>query len=70
MPSKTTAATNTGTAIATEAQVYAVAQNIPTKTSELTNDSGFITSSAVPTKTSQLTNDSGFVTNQVSDTAY
>lgn len=39
--------------------------DVPTKTSDLTNDSGFITSSAiptVPTKTSQLTNDSGFIT--------
>ena len=36
---------------------------IPTKTSDLTNDSGFITSAAVPTKTSDLTNDSNFVTN-------
>lgn len=38
---------------------------IPTKTSDLTNDSGFITSSdipAIPTKTSDLTNDSGFIT--------
>lgn len=38
---------------------------VPTKTSDLTNDSGFITSAAipsVPTKTSQLTNDSGFIT--------
>lgn len=35
---------------------------IPTKTSDLTNDSGFITSNSVPTKTSDLTNDSGFVT--------
>lgn len=35
---------------------------IPTKTSDLTNDSGFITSSSVPTKTSDLTNDSGFLT--------
>ena len=37
---------------------------VPTKTSELTNDSGFITASdipTIPTKTSQLTNDSGFV---------
>lgn len=34
---------------------------IPTKTSELTNDSGFITSANIPTKTSDLTNDSGFV---------
>lgn len=35
---------------------------IPTATSELTNDSGFITSANVPTKTSDLTNDSGFLT--------
>lgn len=38
---------------------------VPTKTSDLTNDSGFITNSAipsVPTKTSDLTNDSGFIT--------
>ena len=36
--------------------------NIPTKTSDLTNDSWFITSSALPTKTSDLTNDSWFIT--------
>ena len=42
---------------------------IPTKTSDITNDSGFITSAAVPTKTSDLTNDSGFITNQVSNLA-
>ena len=35
---------------------------IPTKTSELTNDSGFITNANIPTKTSDLTNDSGFIT--------
>lgn len=35
---------------------------VPTKTSQLTNDSGYITSAAVPTKTSDLTNDSGFIT--------
>ena len=34
---------------------------IPTATSDLTNDSGFITSADVPTKTSELTNDSGFL---------
>ena len=38
---------------------------IPTKTSQLTNDSGFLISNDVepmiPTKTSQLTNDSGFL---------
>ena len=39
--------------------------DIPTKTSELTNDSGFITAEdipAIPTKTSELENDSGFIT--------
>ena len=35
---------------------------VPTKTSELTNDSGFITDEDVPTKTSELTNDSDFTT--------
>ena len=35
---------------------------IPTNTSQLSNDSGFITSADVPTKTSDLTNDSGFIT--------
>ena len=35
---------------------------VPTKTSELTNNSGFITSASVPTKVSQLTNDSGYIT--------
>lgn len=36
---------------------------VPTKTSDITNDSGFITSAALPTKTSDLTNDSNFVSN-------
>jgi hypothetical protein len=38
---------------------------VPTNTSDLTNDSGFITEEdipAIPTKTSELQNDSGFVT--------
>lgn len=35
---------------------------IPTKTSELTNDSDFATVADIPTKTSQLTNDSAFIT--------
>ena len=42
------------------------ADDIPTKTSDLTNDSRFITSSdlpTVPTKVSDLENDSNFVTN-------
>ena len=50
-----------------------VDKKIPTKTSQLTNDSGFLTQhqsleayakkSELPSKTSQLTNDSGFLTN-------
>ena len=35
---------------------------IPTNTSDLNNDSGFITSADVPTKVSELQNDSGFIT--------
>lgn len=40
---------------------------IPTLTSQLTNDSGFITNANIPTKTSDLTNDSGYITNAVND---
>lgn len=46
-------------------QTGAVTIAVPTKTSQLQNDSGFITASdipTIPTKTSQLTNDSGFLT--------
>ena len=39
-----------------------LAYPMPTKTSQLTNDSGFINLAQIPTKTSQLTNDSGFLT--------
>lgn len=39
---------------------YAKTADVPTKTSELTNDSGFVMS--VPTKVSELTNDSGYIT--------
>ena len=41
---------------------YAKSSDIPTKTSQLTNDSGFANTSDIPTKTSQLTNDSNFLT--------
>lgn len=41
---------------------YAKASDVPTKTSQLTNDSGFANASDIPTKTSQLTNDSNFLT--------
>lgn len=45
------------------AKVTELESEMPTKTSDLTNDSGFITAADVPTKTSDLTNDSGFITN-------
>lgn len=44
---------------------YALKNEIPSKTSELTNDSGFITTAdipSIPTKVSELNNDSGFIT--------
>lgn len=54
----------TGAVVLTASDVGALPAStpIPTKTSDLTNDSGFITASSLPTKTSQLTNDSGFIT--------
>lgn len=45
------------------ATTYATKDELPTKTSELENDSGFINGDDVPTKTSQLQNDSDFSTN-------
>lgn len=51
--SKTWNATNT---------TVANLSDLPTTTSQLTNDSGFITSADLPTKTSDLTNDSKFIT--------
>lgn len=64
----------TGVVILSAADVGALPNTtvIPDKTSQLTNDSGFITNSAlsdyakkteIPTKTSELTNDSGYITN-------
>ena len=38
------------------------APTIPSKTSDLSNDSGYVTSDGVPTKTSELDNDSGYIT--------
>lgn len=57
----------------TDLSGYAKLTDIPTKTSQLTNDSGFLTESSLenyalkddlPVKTSQLTNDSGFITSE------
>lgn len=40
-----------------------ISSKIPTKTSQLQNDSSYVTTSQLPSKTSQLTNDSDFTTN-------
>ena len=64
----------TGAVILSAADVGALPNTtvIPDKTSQLDNDSGYITNSAltgyakkteIPTKTSELTNDSGYITN-------
>lgn len=47
--------------------IFALKSEIPDSTSDLTNDSGFITSASLPTKVSDLTNDTGFITNAVND---
>lgn len=39
-----------------------ISSKIPTKTSQLQNDSNYATTNQLPSKTSQLTNDSGFLT--------
>lgn len=41
---------------------------MPTKVSELENDSNFATTSNIPTKTSEITNDSGYITQLVTET--
>lgn len=61
------AAVNSGITSAKVAAYDAI--EVPTKTSELTNDSNFVTSAEVPTKTSELTNDSGFITASAVPTA-
>lgn len=42
-------------------QEGAVVIDVPTKVSQLQNDSNYATQSELPTKTSELTNDSGFI---------
>ena len=53
-----------GDVVLTAADVGALPDDtfIPTTTSELENDAGFITDADVPSRTSQLVNDSGFIT--------
>lgn len=56
---------NTLAAVATSGDYNDIATNkptIPSAVSDLSNDTGFITSSSVPTAVSELTNDSGYLT--------
>ena len=50
--------------VSLNSKIDAVEGSIPTQTSQLENDSGFITNANIPTRTSQLVNDSGFVNAQ------
>ena len=58
-PTKTSDITNDGdgTQVSGNADPYAKVSQVPTKTSQLQNDSSFATISQIPTKTSDLTND-------------
>lgn len=53
-----------GVVVLTAQDVNALPSNtfIPTTTSELDNDAGFVTEEEIPNRTSQLLNDSGFIT--------
>ena len=53
---------SSGYSLLTSAQATSIS-NIPTNTSQLTNDSGFVTSASVPTNNNQLTNGAGYITN-------
>lgn len=50
--------------VSLNSKIDAVEGSIPTQTSQLVNDSGYITNANIPTRTSQLVNDSGFVNAQ------
>ena len=60
--SSTKADKTTVSALSDAVALKADRSELPTKTSDLTNDSGFITSADVPTKVSEFTNDSGYIT--------
>ena len=54
--------TSVGTFTANASSNVTVDITVPTAVSDLTNDSGFITSSSLPTNVSDLTNDAGYQT--------
>ena len=51
-----------GEGIAIEDNKVSLTADIPSKVSDLTNDTGFITSANIPTSNSAFTNDEGFIT--------
>ena len=55
--------TSVGTFTADASSDKSINITVPTTTSELTNNSGFITAANVPTNVSQLNNDAGYVSN-------
>ena len=55
--------TSVGTFTADASSDKSINITVPTTTSELTNNSGFITTANVPTNVSQLNNDAGYLTN-------
>ena len=57
--------TSVGTFTADASSDKSINITVPTTTSELTNNSGFITTADVPTNVSQLNNDAGYLTNAV-----
>lgn len=58
-----TSSTKTSTNLATVNAITSYIEPlIPTKTSDITNDSGFITSASIPTNVSAFTNDAGYLT--------
>jgi len=62
-----TSSTKTSTNLATVNAITSYIEPlIPTKTSEITNDSGFITSASIPTNVSAFNNDAGYLTSHQS----
>lgn len=53
--------TNASVELSIATRIAQLAGSLPTKTSQLTNDSGFLTENDLPTKLSELENDSGYL---------
>lgn len=51
-------------------ETYAEKSELPTKTSQLINDSNYANKEEIPTTTNELTNDSGFINKMVNDLVY